>query len=65
MFSKPMKVHAIRSDSPTTVAVDLLEPPVEGQPMMGRVISIPGLTPQQASAFEVHQEVEVSVTPTN
>lgn len=62
MYSKAMKVHAIRSETPETVVVDLIEAPAEGQPYSGRVVSLPGLTPQEAGAFSIHQTVDLAVT---
>lgn len=63
MLTRTMKVHAIRSDSPTTAALDLMEQPVEGQPQMGRTMSVPGLTPAQVAAFEVNALVDVTIAP--
>lgn len=62
MLTRSMKVHAIRSETPTTVALDLIDA-AEGAPLHGRVLSVPGLTPQEANAFEVHQEVGVTIAP--
>ena len=63
MLTRTLKVHAIRSETPTTAALDLIEQPVEGQPVMGRTMTIPGLTPTEATQYQVNKEVTVTVAP--
>ncbi|MBA3853325.1 MAG: hypothetical protein C0503_02860 [Gemmatimonas sp.] len=63
MLTRTLKVHAIRSETPTTAALDLIEQPVEGQPVMGRTMSIPGLTPAQAAEYQVNQDVTFTIAP--